>query len=384
MFSASGALKVTDFGIAAVVGGDQTLANEHGEVIGTPAYMAPEQALGQALSPATDVFAAGVLLYELLTGPAALLRGRRPGRGAAAPRVRRPDPDQPGRADAAASARSSGDEGARPSPRGSLPDRRGVRRRARRGRDELVEAGLAEPDDRPAHIRHRPARRGGATGHDGVAGHLGRRHPRAGRTVPGACPPGARPTPTRRPRSSSAARVARDDAARSSDLTPGPTQFVNAGRVVAGKKPLVPYLIGVVAILLSALALVAWPENELPAGQPPGRDADQRRRPHRRAPEARPAEAARRGAPRPQRHPHAGNQMKATLKLLGRSVFNADAAVEASPTGGSPDELRLQRRPLRRRGADRPRAATRRRRRRPPSRSRRLASAPSNRCSPRR
>jgi serine/threonine protein kinase len=68
MFSGSGALKVTDFGIAAVVGGDQTLANENGEVIGTPAYMAPEQALGQALSPATDVFAAGVLLYELLTG----------------------------------------------------------------------------------------------------------------------------------------------------------------------------------------------------------------------------------------------------------------------------------------------------------------------------
>ena len=68
MFSAAGALKVTDFGIAAVVGGDQTLANEQGEVIGTPAYMAPEQALGQALSPATDVFAAGVLLYELLTG----------------------------------------------------------------------------------------------------------------------------------------------------------------------------------------------------------------------------------------------------------------------------------------------------------------------------
>ena len=43
MFSSAGALKVTDFGIAAVVGGDQTLANEQGEVIGTPRTWPPSK-----------------------------------------------------------------------------------------------------------------------------------------------------------------------------------------------------------------------------------------------------------------------------------------------------------------------------------------------------
>ncbi len=68
MFSATGILKVTDFGIAKVLGGSDTLATRKGEVLGTPAYMAPEQAQGTDLTPATDVYAAGVMLYELLSG----------------------------------------------------------------------------------------------------------------------------------------------------------------------------------------------------------------------------------------------------------------------------------------------------------------------------
>ncbi|HXW32552.1 MAG TPA: serine/threonine-protein kinase, partial [Acidimicrobiales bacterium] len=68
MFSSSTALKVTDFGIAKVVGGEQTFATRAGEVVGTPAYIAPEQARGAALSPATDVYALATMLYELLTG----------------------------------------------------------------------------------------------------------------------------------------------------------------------------------------------------------------------------------------------------------------------------------------------------------------------------
>src|SRR5256884_2267736 len=68
MFSGKGDLKVTDFGIAKVVGGAATVATRAGDVLGTPAYMAPEQAMGGELSPATDVYAVGTVLYELLSG----------------------------------------------------------------------------------------------------------------------------------------------------------------------------------------------------------------------------------------------------------------------------------------------------------------------------
>lgn len=68
MFSASGTLKVTDFGIAKVVGGDETLVTKAGDVLGTPAYIAPEQARGGTLTPATDVYAVATMLYELLCG----------------------------------------------------------------------------------------------------------------------------------------------------------------------------------------------------------------------------------------------------------------------------------------------------------------------------
>ncbi|MGY1760127.1 serine/threonine-protein kinase [Geodermatophilus sp. SYSU D00779] len=68
LFAASGAIKVTDFGIAKVVGGTETLLTRAGEVVGTPAYMAPEQVRGGQLSPATDVYALATMTYELLSG----------------------------------------------------------------------------------------------------------------------------------------------------------------------------------------------------------------------------------------------------------------------------------------------------------------------------
>src|SRR5438067_8982788 len=68
MFSSENVLKVTDFGIAKVVGGSSTVATRAGDVLGTPAYMAPEQAQGAMLGPATDIYALGTLLYELLAG----------------------------------------------------------------------------------------------------------------------------------------------------------------------------------------------------------------------------------------------------------------------------------------------------------------------------
>jgi serine/threonine-protein kinase len=68
MFDAEAAVKVTDFGIAQVISGGRTMGTVDGQVLGTPAYMSPEQAKGEDLTPASDVYAAGVMLYELLSG----------------------------------------------------------------------------------------------------------------------------------------------------------------------------------------------------------------------------------------------------------------------------------------------------------------------------
>ncbi len=68
MFTTSGQLKVTDFGMAKVMGGERTLATADGVVLGTPAYMSPEQAEGAAIGPQADVYACGTMLHELLCG----------------------------------------------------------------------------------------------------------------------------------------------------------------------------------------------------------------------------------------------------------------------------------------------------------------------------
>jgi hypothetical protein len=68
LFTANGTVKVSDYGIAKVIGETRTMATRTGEVLGTPAYMAPEQALGSELTPATDIYALSVLTYELLSG----------------------------------------------------------------------------------------------------------------------------------------------------------------------------------------------------------------------------------------------------------------------------------------------------------------------------
>lgn len=57
---------LTDFGIAKFISGERLTAT--GDIIGTPHYMAPEQATGGEIGPHTDVYALGVMLYELTTG----------------------------------------------------------------------------------------------------------------------------------------------------------------------------------------------------------------------------------------------------------------------------------------------------------------------------
>ncbi|HEX3392657.1 MAG TPA: Stk1 family PASTA domain-containing Ser/Thr kinase [Solirubrobacteraceae bacterium] len=60
-----GRAKVTDFGIARAGASDMTMT---GSIMGTAQYLSPEQAQGYAVSEASDIYAVGVVLYELLTG----------------------------------------------------------------------------------------------------------------------------------------------------------------------------------------------------------------------------------------------------------------------------------------------------------------------------
>lgn len=66
LLSSEGEVKITDFGIARVVG--KTTETTTGTLKGKFAYMSPEQALGQRVDHRTDIFALGILLYEMITG----------------------------------------------------------------------------------------------------------------------------------------------------------------------------------------------------------------------------------------------------------------------------------------------------------------------------
>ena len=63
-----GRVTLTDFGVAARMGSHRLTLDHLTDVVGTPDYMAPEQVRGERGDARTDVYALGVLLYELLTG----------------------------------------------------------------------------------------------------------------------------------------------------------------------------------------------------------------------------------------------------------------------------------------------------------------------------
>jgi serine/threonine-protein kinase len=70
LLTADGTPKITDFGLAKMLVGGDGLRTVTGELLGTPSYMAPEQAAGrpEAIAATTDVYALGAILYELLAG----------------------------------------------------------------------------------------------------------------------------------------------------------------------------------------------------------------------------------------------------------------------------------------------------------------------------
>jgi eukaryotic-like serine/threonine-protein kinase len=132
-----GLLKVADFGIARP--SDATQITQVGTVLGTPKYLAPEQAGGEAVGPAADVYALGVVLYELLTGTVPETEATEP--ADFEPAIRQALDSTPARRPSASElAAALGDEaatrplaGGPPAPTAVLPPRSTQRALSRRG-----------------------------------------------------------------------------------------------------------------------------------------------------------------------------------------------------------------------------------------------------------
>jgi hypothetical protein len=148
-----GHARLSDFGVARIV--DETSLTLTGSVVGTVAYMAPEQALGQPVGSAADVYAACLVLYECLTGsnpivaPAPAETARRAA-AAAVPPLEQARPDLPAALTGAVDAGLRRRPDLRPSAQeladifADVAEVRGARRRAlRRWERRLPVAGCA-------------------------------------------------------------------------------------------------------------------------------------------------------------------------------------------------------------------------------------------------
>ena len=184
----AGFAKLADFGVAHVASGDPLTRT--GDVIGTLAYMAPEQAEGEPVTPASDVYSLALTLYEAWTGGNPVRAG---GMAATARRLGRPLPPLSGRRrDLPLELCDMVDAALAPDPERAADARRAARgaRPRRAGADD--EGGLVEP----ATLRRvglPAARRRGRFGRRrpgrGLAPALWRRRTRTARRRRGPIPP---------------------------------------------------------------------------------------------------------------------------------------------------------------------------------------------------
>jgi sugar lactone lactonase YvrE len=171
LFATAGLLKVTDFGIAKIFEGSASLSSG---LMGTPAYMAPEQCVGDRLGPGTDLYALGVVLYELLARqplfgaaltPVALLHHHLYQQPAPLPGVPAPVAAvvfralAKDRAERHASAREFALDLARAAARAVGPGWLGSSGMQVRADDEVLDAARAGPVPRPAEPPTQPSAR---------------------------------------------------------------------------------------------------------------------------------------------------------------------------------------------------------------------------------
>lgn len=68
LISKNGWVKITDFGVVKALHMDNPALTSTGTVLGTPAYLSPEQILDEPLTPQTDIYSLGITIFEMLTG----------------------------------------------------------------------------------------------------------------------------------------------------------------------------------------------------------------------------------------------------------------------------------------------------------------------------